>query len=109
MSLELAMAISSISGSASAPQPSSVVNDKPADQRAEQARQTRREEAARREQELGSADQQAQQTQQVARAEQERQTQQADAVKRQQLESQQSIQNSTSPSARVGQNVNTTA
>lgn len=99
------MAISSLSGAASAPQPSSVATD----QRAEQARQTRREEAARREQELSSADQQAQQTQQAARAEQERQTQQADAVKRQQLESQQSTQNSTSPSARVGQNINTTA
>ena len=99
------MAVSSISGVGNAPQPASVATD----QRAEQARHARREEAARREQQAAGADQQAQQTQQAARAEQERQTQQADAVKRQQLESQQSTQNSTSPSARAGQNVNTTA
>ncbi|KQV90999.1 hypothetical protein ASD15_02795 [Massilia sp. Root351] len=97
-------AIPSVSGSNPAQQSSAV-----SDPRAEQARQLRREEAARREQEVASAEQQSRQAQQAARAEQERQTQQADAVRRQQLESQQSSQNSTSPSARIGQNINTTA
>jgi hypothetical protein len=97
-------AIPSVSSSPPAQQPGVVT-----DQRAEQARQLRREEASRREQEVASAEQQTRQAQQAARAEQERQTQQADAVRRQQLESQQSSQNSTSPSARIGQNINTTA
>jgi hypothetical protein len=104
--MEQAMAVSAIPSAGGSPaQQTSAVTD----QRAEQARQARREEAARREQETASAEQQTQQSQQAARAEQERQTQQADAVKRQQLESQQSSQNSTSPSARIGQNINTTA
>ncbi|KQW96441.1 hypothetical protein ASC94_06210 [Massilia sp. Root418] len=100
------MAVSAIPSVSSSPaQQASVV----ADQRAEQARQLRREEATRREQALASTEQQTQQARQAGRAEQERQTQQADAVRRQQLDAQQVSQGSTSPGARIGQNINTSA
>jgi hypothetical protein len=100
------MAVSAVPSVSSSPaQPAGIVTD----QRAEQARQLRREEATRREQALAGTEQQTRQTAQAARAEQERQTQQADAVRRQQLEAQQRSQGSTAQSARIGQTINTTA
>jgi hypothetical protein len=94
------MAVSVISGGGSSAMQQLVSND----QRAEEARQTRRAERER-----DSATQQAQQSRQAAQAEQERQTQQADAVRRQQLEAQQNTQNSTRPAVKAGQSIDTTA
>ena len=115
------MAVSAISGGASAlpPTSSSATANPAATQRAEEARQLRREEQAQREQQAADATQQAEQARQTSqtnqtaqvsdsnRIGQQRETLQADAVTRQQLDATR-MQAQGGP-YRLGQTIDTTA